>query len=62
MGDVVFLMINSETGKPQGTVTGAPADVADFLAIWVKNTEEGLSLERRLGVEVRPPSEPPADE
>ena len=62
MGDDVFLMINSETGKPQGTATGAPAAVADFLAIWVKNTEEGLSLERRLSVEERPPSEPPADE
>jgi len=61
MGDVVFLMMSSETGKPQGTVTGAPADVADFLAIWVKNTEEGISLERRLGVELKPPSDPMAE-
>jgi hypothetical protein len=62
MGDVTFLMFNTATGAAQGTVSGAPADVADFLAIWVKNTEEGLSLERQLGVEVKPPSEPLADE
>ena len=61
MGDVTFLMFNTETGTPQGTVSGAPADVADFLAIWVKNTEEGISLERRLGVELKPPSEPLAE-
>ena len=61
MGDVTFLMMNSETGQPQGTVSGAPADVADFLAIWVKNTDEGISLEKRLGVEPRPPSEPTAE-
>ena len=62
MGDVTFLMFNTETGKPQGTVSGAPADVADFLAIWVKNTEDGISLEKRLGVQLRRPSEPTADE
>ena len=62
MGDVTFLMFNAETGKPQGTVSGAPADVADFLAIWVKNTEEGLPLERRLGIDVTPPSPPQAED
>ena len=62
MGDVTFLMFNNETGKPQGTVSGAPADVADFLAIWVKNNEEGLPLERQLGVEMKRPPEPTSDD
>lgn len=57
MGEVTFLMFNSETGQPQGTVSGSPADVADFLSIWVKNTNDGLDLARCLGVDPGLPDE-----
>lgn len=52
MGDVTFLMFNTETGTAQGTVSGSPADVANFLSIWVKNTEGGISLADQLGVDL----------
>ena len=44
MGEVTFLMFNQQTGQPQGTVSGSPVDVADFLAIWVKNQSDGMDL------------------
>jgi len=28
----------------------SPVDVADFLAIWMKNNNDGISLARQLGV------------
>ena len=52
MGEVTFLMFNNETGQPQGTVSGSPVDVADFLSLWVKNQNEGMDLARQLGIEL----------
>ena len=52
MGEVTFLMFNNETGQPQGTVSGSPVDVADFLFLWVKNQNEGMDLARQLGIEL----------
>lgn len=52
MGEVQFVMFDSEKGKPTGSVSGSPIDVADFLAIWMKNTNGGMSLARQLGVEL----------
>ena len=52
MGEVTFLMFNQQTGQPQGTVSGSPVDVADFLAIWVKNQSDGMDLARQLGIEL----------
>jgi len=57
MGDVQFVMFDSEKGQPTGSVSGAPADVADFLAIWMKNNTDGISLARQLGVTIEPASE-----
>ena len=50
MGEVQFVMFDSVAGKPTGSVSGSPTDVADFLAIWMKNTEGGISLAQQLGV------------
>ena len=52
MGEVTFLMFNNETGQPQGTVSGSPVDVADFLSLWVKNQNEGMDLARQLGIDL----------
>lgn len=54
MGEVQFVMFDSDAGKPTGSVSGAPNDVADFLAIWMKNTESGISLAKQLGVKLNP--------
>jgi hypothetical protein len=31
-------------------------DVADFLAMWMKNDKEGISLAKQLGVDFQRPS------
>ena len=38
-------------GRPTASISGAPVDVADFIAIWMKNNKEGISLARQLGVD-----------
>lgn len=58
MGDVQFVMFDSAKGQPTGSVSGAPADVADFLAIWMKNSNEGISLARQLGVDLAASQDP----
>jgi len=55
MGEVNFVAFDSESGRPTACISGSPVDVADFLAIWMKNSNEGISLARQLGVELRPP-------
>ena len=52
MGEVTFLMFNQQTGQPQGTVSGSPVDVADFLSIWVKNQSDDMDLASQLGVKL----------
>lgn len=57
MGEVRFVMLDVETGRPRMTVSGSPADVADFLSIWQENGSEGVPLATRLGVELVPAAE-----
>ena len=40
----------------------SPADVADFLAIWMKNNTDGISLARQLGVDFQRASGDPEEE
>lgn len=55
MGEVNFVAFDSESGRPTASISGSPVDVADFIAIWMKNDNEGISLARQLGVDfVRP--------
>jgi hypothetical protein len=51
MGEVNFVAFDAEAGKPTASISGSPVDVADFLAIWMKNNEEGVSLARQLGID-----------
>jgi hypothetical protein len=51
MGEVNFVAFDSETGRPTASISGSPVDVADFISIWMKNNEEGVSLARQLGVD-----------
>lgn len=51
MGEVNFVAFDSEKGVPTASISGSPVDVADFLAIWMKNNNEGISLARQLGVD-----------
>lgn len=51
MGEINFVAFDAKAGTPTASISGSPVDVADFLAIWVKNNEEGVSLARQLGVE-----------
>ena len=53
MGEVNFLAFDSESGKPSASISGSPVDVADFLSIWMKNNNEGISLANQLGVHFR---------
>jgi hypothetical protein len=55
MGDVNFLAFDSKSGVPTASISGSPVDVADFLSVWMKNNDEGISLSQRLGVEFRAP-------
>jgi hypothetical protein len=56
MGEVNFVAFDGETGRPTASISGSPVDVADFLAVWMKNNEEGVSLARQLGVDFLRPS------
>ena len=40
-----------ESGRPTASISGSPVDVSDFIAIWMKNDKEGISLARQLGVD-----------
>lgn len=51
MGKINFIAFDRENGRPTASVVGRPADVADFLAIWLQNAETGVSLAQRLGVD-----------
>ena len=51
MGEVNFVAFDGETGRPTASISGSPVDVADFIAIWMKNNEDGVSLTRQLGVD-----------
>ena len=51
MGEVNFVAFDSEKGRPTASISGSPVDVADFIAIWMKNNNDGISLARQLGVD-----------
>ena len=53
MGEVNFVAFDSEKGGPTASISGSPVDVADFLSIWMKNNNEGISLASQLGVHFR---------
>lgn len=60
MGNVNFMCFDAEAGKAgkvvaTASIQGRPADVADFLAIWMKNRQDGISLARQLGLEFHAP-------
>jgi hypothetical protein len=48
---VNFVALDSEKGRPTASISGSPVDVADFIAIWMKNNNDGISLASQLGVE-----------
>jgi len=63
MGEVNFVAFDSESGRPTASISGSPVDVADFIAIWMKNDKEGISLARQLGVDFsRPGAGPDGDD
>ena len=62
MGEVHFVAFDSEKGVPTASIPGSPVDVADFLSIWMKNNEEGISLARQLGVDSLRPDKDPGEE
>jgi hypothetical protein len=57
MGEVNFVAFDAEAGRPTASISGSPADVADFISIWMKNNEDGLSLAKQLGVDFFPPAD-----
>jgi hypothetical protein len=61
MGEVNFVAFDSESGRPTASISGSPVDVAGFIAIWMKNDKEGISLARQLGVEFQRSSGDPAE-
>ena len=40
MGEVNFVAFDSEKGRPTASISGSPVDVADFIAIWMRNDKE----------------------
>ena len=62
MGEVNFVAFDSEKGVPTASISGSPVDVADFLAIWMKNNHDGISLARQLGVAFLRPGRDPEEE
>jgi len=54
MGEVNFVVFDSEKAVPTASISGSPVDVADFIAMWMKNDKEGISLARQLGVDFQP--------
>ena len=57
-----FVAFDSEKGVPTASISGSPVDVADFIAIWMKNDKEGISLARQLGVDSLRPDKDPGEE
>ena len=57
-----FVAFDSESGRPTASISGSPVDVADFIAIWMKNNKEGISLARQLGVDSLRPDKDPGEE
>ena len=51
MGEVNFVAFDSEKGRSTASISGSPVDVADFIAIWMKNNNDGISLANQLGVD-----------
>jgi len=62
MGEVNFVAFDSEKGAPTASISGSPVDVADFLAIWMKNNNDGISLAKQLGVDFLRPGKNPEEE
>ena len=62
MGEVNFVAFDSEKGAPTASISGSPVDVADFLAIWMKNNNDGISLAKQLGVDFLRPGKGPEEE
>jgi len=62
VGEVNFVAFDSESGRPTASISGSPVDVADFIAIWMKNDKEGISLARQLGVDSLRPDKDPGEE
>ena len=62
MGEVNSVAFDSESGRPTASISGSPVDVADFIAIWMKNDKEGISLARQLGVDSLRPDKDPGEE
>jgi len=62
MGEVNFVAFDSEKGVPTASISGSPVDVADFLALWMKNNTEGISLAKQLGVDFLRPGTNPEEE
>ena len=42
---------------PTASISRSPVDVADFLALWMKNNTEGISLAKQLGVDFLRPGD-----
>jgi len=59
---VNFVALDSEKGRPTASISGSPVDVADFIAIWMKNNNDGISLASQLGVEFQRSSGDPEEE
>jgi len=62
MGEVNFVAFDSESGRPTASISGSPVDVADFIAIWMKNNSDGISLASQLGVDFRTTGKDPEEE
>ncbi len=62
MGEVNFVAFDSEKGVPTASTSGSPVDVADFLSIWMKNNNDGISLAEQLGVDFLRPGNHPEGE
>jgi hypothetical protein len=61
MGEVNYVAFDSESGRPTASISGSPVNVADFIAIWMKNDKGGISLARQLGVDFQRSSGDPEE-
>jgi hypothetical protein len=62
MGEVNFVAFDADKGAPTASISGSPIDVADFLSLWMKNNEDGMSLAKQLGVDFLHSNTMPDDE
>ena len=62
MGEVNFVAFDGESGRPTASISGSPVDVADFLAMWMNNNNDGMSLAKQLGVDFLRPGQTPEEE